>query len=109
MSEKDEQDFPLDKLHVKRKVWIDFDGANLMGEGTANLLEEIGSTGSLTEASKKLGYSYKYAWSRLIKLRDRTGIPVVITHKGGSGGGGRVDLTPWGMRLLQFYKDAEGQ
>jgi molybdate transport system regulatory protein len=109
MSEKDEQDFPLDKLQVKKKVWLDFEGQNLMGEGTAHLLEEIVSTESLTAAASALGYSYKYAWTRLQKLTQRTGIPVVITHKGGSGGGGRVELTPWGKKLLEFYRKAEAQ
>jgi molybdate transport system regulatory protein len=109
MDKKDEQEFPIEKLHVKKKVWLDFEGQNLMGEGTAHLLEEIASTESLTAAAGALSYSYKYAWTRLQKLSQRTGIPVVITHKGGSGGGGRVELTPWGKRLLEFYREAEAE
>lgn len=102
-----DQDFPLDKLHIRKKIWIEFEGKNLMGEGGAHLLEQIDQTGSLTAAAGALGYSYKFAWTRLRKLTERTGIAVATTHKGGSGGGGRVELTRWGKCLLQFFKDAE--
>jgi molybdate transport system regulatory protein len=99
--------FPLDKLRVKKKVWLEFDGKNLLGEGGARLLDVIGETHSLTVAAERLGYSYKYAWTRLKKMHERTGIPLVDAHKGGTGGGGHVELTPWGELILKYYKDAE--
>ncbi len=101
--------FPTDKLQVKRKTWLEFDGKNLLGEGGARLLDAIGETHSLTLAAERLGYSYKYAWTRLKKMHERTGRPVVDAHKGGTGGGGRMDLTQWGQIVLQRYKDAEEQ
>ncbi len=100
--------FPTDKLQVRRKVWLEFEGKNLLGEGGARLLEAIEETHSLTIAAERLGYSYKYAWTRLKKMHERTGIPIVDAHKGGTGGGGHMDLTPWGRIILQRYKNAEG-
>jgi molybdate transport system regulatory protein len=99
---------PTDKLKVKKKLWLEFDGKNLLGEGGARLLDAIEKTHSLTLAAEQLGYSYKYAWTRLKKMHERTGIPIVDAHKGGTGGGGRMDLTSWGRIILQSYKDAEG-
>jgi len=100
--------FPIEKLQVKKKVWLEFDGKNLLGEGGARLLAAIAKTHSLTLAAEQLGYSYKYAWTRLKKMHDRTGISIVDARKGGIGGGGSMDLTEWGRILLQRYKDAEG-
>ncbi len=100
--------FPTDKLQVKKKVWLEFEGKNLLGEGGARLLDAIAETHSLTLAAERLRYSYKYAWTRLKKMHERTGIPIVDAHKGGTGGGGRMDLTPWGQKILQRYKEAEG-
>jgi molybdate transport system regulatory protein len=102
-----EDTFPTEKLRVKRKLWLEFDGKNLLGEGGASLLDAIEETHSLTLAAERLGYSYKYAWTRLKKMHERTGIPVVDAHKGGTGGGGHMDLTPWGRIILQRFKDAE--
>jgi len=100
--------FPTHKLQVKKKIWLEFEGKNLLGEGGARLLQAIADTQSLTIAAERLGYSYKYAWMRLKKMHERTGIPVVDSHKGGTGGGGHVTLTPWGRIILQNYQDAEG-
>ncbi len=102
-----EDTFPTNKLRVKKKQWLEFDGKNLLGEGGANLLGAIEQTHSLTVAAEQLGYSYKYAWTRLKKMHERTGIPVVDAHKGGTGGGGHMDLTPWGRIILQRFRDAE--
>ncbi|OLS13005.1 MAG: ModE family transcriptional regulator [Promethearchaeota archaeon CR_4] len=99
--------FPTHKLKVKKKAWLEFEGKNLLGEGGASLLQAIADTQSLTIAAEQLGYSYKYAWMRLKKLHERTGLPVVDSHKGGLGGGGRVTLTPWGRIILEKFQHAE--
>ena len=87
------------------KFWLMFDNKNILGKGWANLLQNIerNKEGSLTQAAKECEYSYKYAWNILKRIEKRTGMPVVITGKGGPGGGGWVKLNEWGQYLLKMY------
>jgi len=63
------------------KFWLEFQDnqrENILGSGWANLLESIYLTNnnepkSLTQAAKECGYSYKYAWNILNKIKERTG------------------------------------
>ncbi len=95
------------------KFWLEFQDnqrENILGSGWANLLERIYLTNnnepkSLTQAAKECGYSYKYAWNILNKIKERTGKSPVETRKGGIGGGGWVKLNKWGEYLLNTYKN----
>ncbi|MCK4381586.1 MAG: LysR family transcriptional regulator, partial [Candidatus Lokiarchaeota archaeon] len=84
-----------------------FEGKSILGSGWAELLKNIekNKEGSLTQAAKECNYSYKYAWNILKRIEKRTGKPIVITGKGGSGGGGWVKLNDWGKFLLNIYKE----
>ena len=94
------------------KFWLEFQDRqreNILGSGWASLLESIYITNnnepkSLTQAAKECGYSYKYAWNILNKIKERTGKSPVETKKGGTGGGGWVRLNEWGTYLLNTYK-----
>jgi molybdate transport repressor ModE-like protein len=68
-------------------------------------LSAIKETRSLTIAANKVGYSYKYAWDRTQKMKERLGEPAVETHKGGKGGGGEMILSPAGEQMLQKYQE----
>ncbi len=95
------------------KFWLEFQDnqrENILGSGWANLLESISTTNnnepkSLTQAAKECGYSYKYAWNILNKIKERTGKSPVETKRGGTGGGGCVELNIWGAYLLNTYKN----
>jgi molybdate transport repressor ModE-like protein len=54
--------------------------------------------------AKKVGYSYKYAWDRTQKLKERLGTDAVHASKGGKGGGGEMVLTSEGEDILKMYK-----
>ena len=101
----------IDKLKTKIrlgiKIWLEFEGKSIMGSGWANLLHLLDKNmeGSLTQAAKECGYSYKYAWNILKRIEKRTGNPVVRTGKGGPGGGGWVKLNEWGRYLLERYNN----
>ena len=94
------------KIKFGIKFWLEFEGKSILGSGWAELLKNIekNKEGSLTQAAKECNYSYKYAWNILKRIERRTGKPVVITGKGGSGGGGWVKLNDWGKFLLNIYK-----
>ena len=116
-SEKFEEEPNIEKLKSKIgfgiKFWLeiqDKDRKNILGSGWANLLECIDNTEksepkSLTKAAKECGYSYKYAWNILNKIKKRSGKSPVETKKGGLGGGGWVKLNDWGKYLLRTYKN----
>ena len=76
-------------LKLKYKIWLEMQSKNILGKGGAALLEQIKKHKNLGVASKELGYSYKYAWNKLKKIKEKSGgKEAVITHKGGTGGGG---------------------
>ena len=101
------------KISFGIKFWLEFqdeERENILGSGWANLLECIDEINynkpkSLTKAAKECGYSYKYAWNILNKIKKRSGKSPVEANKGGPGGGGWVKLNEWGKYLLKTYKN----
>jgi len=95
------------KISFSIKFWLEFEDKSILGSGWAALLYSIekNKNGSLTQAAQECTYSYKYAWNILKRIEKRTGMAVVITGKGGSGGGGWVKLNEWGKYLLQKYNE----
>lgn len=65
-----------------------------------DILRRIGQAGSISEAARGAGVSYKAAWQALETLGNLAGLPLVEKAVGGSGGGGAV-LTAEGQRVLQ--------
>lgn len=96
-----------DEFEIKYKIWLEKDAKNILGKGGAKLLEAIKETNNLGEAAKKLGYSYKYSWNILQKIKDRFGKEVVRAFKGGKGGGGGVKLTELGEKLVLYFRTFE--
>ncbi len=74
-----------------------------MGPGRADLLDGIGASGSISEAAKRMGMSYKRAWSLVQAMNEGFGVPLVETSRGGSGQGGAV-LTAAGADVLSRYR-----
>lgn len=65
-----------------------------------DILRRIGQAGSISEAARGAGVSYKAAWQALETLANLAGTPLVEKAVGGSGGGGAV-LTAAGLRVLE--------
>jgi molybdate transport system regulatory protein len=64
-----------------------------------DILRRIGETGSISEAARSAGVSYKAAWQALETLSNLAGVPLVDKAVGGSGGGG-ARLTAAGQMVL---------
>lgn len=77
-----------------------------VGPGKIDLLEAIEATGSITEAAKSLGMSYRRAWLLLDELNRSLRLPAVDSAKGGQHGGGSA-LTDEGRRLIGLYRRIE--
>lgn len=65
-----------------------------------DILRRIGQVGSISEAARGAGVSYKAAWQALETLTNLAGTPLVDKAVGGTGGGGAV-LTAAGQQVLQ--------
>lgn len=63
------------------------------------ILREVGACGSISQAARTVGVSYKAAWQAIDTLTNLAGAPLVARAVGGSGGGGAA-LTAAGHELL---------
>jgi molybdate transport system regulatory protein len=85
---------------------IDFAKGSYVGPGKIDLLEAIRSSGSLSQAARHIGMSYRRAWLLLDSLKGSFREPVTIASTGGKGGGG-VEVTAFGEALIRSYRALE--
>lgn len=64
------------------------------------LLEEVDRCGSINQAAKTVGMSYKAAWERIENVNNLSPEPLMRRQVGGSGGGGSV-LTEAGHAFIK--------
>ena len=87
---------------------VDFGRDGAVGPGKIALLEHIGTGGSLSQAARELGMSYRRAWQLLESLNSSFREPVALTAKGGRGGGG-ARLTAFGRLLIRVYREFDAE
>jgi molybdate transport system regulatory protein len=75
-------------------------------EPGADLLEQIAAHGSLSEAARRLRFSYRRAWMLLDSMNRAWGEPLVLTATGGRKGGG-ARLTELGHAALATYRHVQ--
>ena len=93
---------------LRGRVWVDVRNAAAITEAGADLLEQIEATGSLSEAARRLRFSYRRAWLLLDAMNRRWPSPLATTAVGGRRGGGAT-LTPRGRAVLAAYRDLQVQ
>jgi len=89
----------LPALHIR----VDLVPGISLGPGKADLLQGIAETGSIAAAGRRLGMSYKRAWSLVETLNGMFQAPLVAATKGGATGGGAA-LTETGQAVLARYR-----
>jgi len=94
----------MSSIKVSFKVWLEYKGEPIIGLGGVKLLKLIEDTGSISKAARKMGVSYKFAWSYIRSVENRLGIKIVKAHRGGKGGG-HTKLTDEGLRIVHFYEE----
>ena len=72
-----------------------------MSDKRIDILRGIASTGSISQAAREAGVSYKAAWQAIDTLTNLAGVPLVERAVGGAGGGG-ASLTAQGGHLLEL-------
>lgn len=85
---------------------VDFGGSRSIGPGKIRLLEAIGRTGSISQASRELGMSYRRAWLLIDDMNQCFRDAVVTAKPGGAQGGGAL-LTEFGAGLVRDYRAIE--
>ena len=85
---------------------IDFSNDRSIGVGKIELLENIARSGSLSQAARDLGMSYRRAWLLVEDMKLSFDRPVVTSSTGGPNGGGAT-LTDFGGRLIARYRKLE--
>jgi len=88
------------------KHWLNLHGKPLFGEGRMDLLKTVHETGSILQAAKKTGIQYKRAWVLLHDAEQRLGAKLLLSDRGGAGGGG-TSITPLAKALLNIWEKSE--
>jgi molybdate transport system regulatory protein len=93
------------KLKLKSSQWIVDDDDNIIiGEGRAEILENIEKTGSINQTAKMMKMSYKAVWGK-IKATEKH-LNTCIVHRDRKEGS---RLSQDGKELLEKYKRLKGK
>jgi molybdate transport system regulatory protein len=85
---------------------VDFGADRAVGPGKVRLLEAIRDTGSISQAGRLLGMSYRRAWLLVDDLNQCFRQRVIEAQPGGTKGGG-ARLTEFGRELIRDYRAIE--
>lgn len=86
-------------LSLEASLVLSLGGEKLGGELRLALLREIGALGSISQAAKAVGLSYKAAWDAVEQMNNVAGQPLLERSAGGRGGGS-TRLTARGEQLV---------
>jgi len=89
-------------IALQGAVWMTVGGENLGGQSRVGLLRAIAEHGSITQAAKAIGMSYKGAWDAVDAMNNLAGAPLVERSAGGRGGGS-TRLTTRGLELVERF------
>lgn len=94
------------RLGLQGSVWISAGEHALGGSERFGLLRAVADKGSITQAAKAQGISYKTAWDAIEAMNSMAGEPLVERSTGGRGGGS-TRLTPRGQRLVDRFEQID--
>lgn len=95
------------KHKLSCKIWIEYKGNPVIGEGGAEILQQIEKEKSISKAAGSLSMSYRYVWNYLQDIQNAVEAPIIETYKGGRSGGGGAVLTDLGKSLLAEFRQVE--
>jgi molybdate transport system regulatory protein len=93
-------------LSIRSKLWVEADGEPVFGRGRRFLLEAVETHGSINQAAKEVGISFRKAWSHIKVMEERLGVKLVERRTGGRHGGG-AQLTDDARLLLKKFEEME--
>ena len=96
------------RYKVNGRLWLTPFGKNAPGHGRVDLLERIHASGSISQAARDVGISYKAAWDAVETMNNLADSPLVERSAGGLHGGG-TRLTVRGERLIEVHRAVDAQ
>lgn len=93
------------QLKYKARLKVFREGTSF-GPGTAQLMELIDETSSLSESCAQMGMAYSKGWKILKRAEDDLGMQLIFSTRGGRSGG-RTELTDNGRIFLLAYRNME--
>jgi molybdate transport system regulatory protein len=88
---------------LEGSLWFSKDQDRFLGGDRIALMEKIDEFGSITQAAKAVGISYKTAWEIVNHINNLSVVPLVDRATGGKGGGG-ASLTTAGHEMLEQFR-----
>ena len=67
----------IQPLEISGRLWLNREGHGYLGAGRIALLERIGETGSIAQAARSMGMSYKAAWDAVEAMNNLADRPLV--------------------------------
>ena len=89
-------------------LWVtgDLQLAGILDNRIIELLKAINNSGSLNQAAKQVGLSYKGAWQIIERANNSSPKTLIATATGGSKGGG-TSLTQAGQSLVTLFEELQ--
>jgi molybdate transport system regulatory protein len=95
-----------DAPKLRGRLWVEADAGVALTDAGADLLEQIQVVGSLSEAARRLRFSYRRAWMLADAMNRRWPRPLMTLSTGGRKGGG-ARLTELGRDVVRAYRDLQ--
>lgn len=95
-------------MRVAGRLWLEEGQQSVAGQGRIELLRRIGETGSISQAARAMGMSYKAAWDAVDAMNNLSPKALVERRTGGRHGGG-TRLTEQGEALIRAYEAAQAE
>ena len=89
-------------LKPRHKLWLNWNGAFLMGPRYQRFLEAVDRTGTIRAAGREVGWRYRTCLNRIRAMERVLDAKVLTTSRGGASRGG-ARLTPDAKRLVKFF------
>jgi molybdate transport repressor ModE-like protein len=89
-------------LSPRVKIWLEAGGCYAFGFGLSDILQAVDRAGSIKQAARDVGKSYRHVWGRIKEAERALGEPLVESQVGGAGSQ-RSALTPRGRRLVEQF------
>lgn len=94
----------MNDLCLNYKIWLETsDRVGVLGDKKCELLKAIDETGSLNDAIKKLGLTYRKTWDNLRRIEKELGFALIKPTRGGVDGGSTV-LTLEGKIIIAAFE-----
>jgi len=91
------------ELAPRHKIWLTWKVSFLMGPNYLKFLEAVDEHGTILEAGRVVGWSYRTCLNRIRRMEKVMGDVVLLTQRGGRSGGG-ASLSPAARRLVRLFR-----